>query len=892
MSISIVIWNANGLSKHLLEVQTFLYNNNVDILLVSETHFTNRSFFHIPNYKTYLTLHPDGTAHGGSAIIIKSTLKHVELKKFKTAEIQGTSVEVEDHVGKLTVTAIYSPPKHNIKQVSYVNFFKTLGRRFIVGGDYNAKHTVWGSRLITTKGRELLNAINQLKLSFHSTGSPTYWPTDPKKTPDLIDFCVSKGLSKKLIHCSESFDLSSDHSPVFINISKSLQNISTKCVLSNKYTNWSQFKSFVASELIENVSLKTEDEIMAGIEHLTQTIQKSAWAATQQTNKPFVSRQSHSHQIKTKILEKRKLRKTWQQTRYPADKAAFNKISKELSIMLEKDKEKKIFNTIKYLGSSKKTNYSLWRVAKSLNNTIEKQLPLKKPDGSWARTDAEKAELFADHLKMVFKPNAVEPSFDNSEKIEETLNECHQMDFPIRKTTKKEIIDIITALKKNKAPGYDLVTSKILQELPTQALDLITHIFNACLTKCYFPDQWKVAEVKMIPKPGKNESVVQSYRPISLLPSFSKILEILFQKRLIAVVESKNLIPNHQFGFRKNHGTIEQVHRLVEEIQSAFEKKKYCTGVFLDIAQAFDKVWHKGLLYKLKMLLPINFYLFLQSYLSNRLFLVKQGESASLLQPISAGVPQGSILGPILYLLYTSDLPTSNNVITSTFADDTAILSTAHSPNLASSKLQDSLNSISEWLKTWRIKANEAKSVHVTFTLRKKDCPAVTLNNTEIPKSNTAKYLGIHLDKNLNWKTHIFTKRKHLGLQIRKYYWLINKKSPLSLKHKLLLYTSTIKPIWTYGIQLWGTAANSNLEILQRFQNKTLKMIANAPRYLTNDQLQRELKVPTIKEEISKIATKHYNRIQHHPNELASRLMSHSSRFQRLRRLAPLDLQR
>ena len=272
--------------------------------------------------------------------------------------------------------------------------------------------------------------------------------------------------------------------------------------------------------------------------------------------------------------------------------------------------------------------------------------------------------------------------------------------------------------------------------------------------------------------------------------------------------------------------------------------------------------------------------------------MVRHGDSTSLLQSIAAGVPQGSVLGPILYLLYTSDLPTSNNVLTSTFADDTAILSTADIPTLASSQLQNSLNTISSWLKKWRIKANEAKSVHVTFTLRKQQCPAVTLNNTEIPKSNTAKYLGMHLDKQLTWKQHIFTKRKALGLQLRQFFWLLNKRSPLSLQNKLLLYTNAIKPVWTYGIQLWGTAANSNLEILQRFQNKTLRMIANAPRYFPIRQLHQDLKIPYVKDEIKKFANKHYNRILSHPNTLASSLMSESSRFQRLRRLAPLDLQR
>ena len=139
---------------------------------------------------------------------------------------------------------------------------------------------------------------------------------------------------------------------------------------------------------------------------------------------------------------------------------------------------------------------------------------------------------------------------------------------------------------------------------------------------------------------------------------------------------------------------------------------------------------------------------------------------------INAGVPQGSVLGPVLYLLFTSDLPTSNDIIIGTFADDTAVLASAYNPTLASKKLQNHLNSISVWLKQWRIKANKTKSIRDTFSLRRQECPSVSLNNIEIRQSNTSKYLGVHLDKKLTWRNHIFSKRKALTLQSRKFYSL------------------------------------------------------------------------------------------------------------------------
>lgn len=178
MSLKVVAWNANGLSQHCLEVRSFLKSHDVDILLVSETHFTKKSFFCIPSYKVYHTLHPDGTAHGGSAIIIKNKIKHSEARQYCTPEIQATNIILEIANETITVCAVYSPPKHNIKRDSYKAFFNTLGLRFIAGGDYNAKNTLWGSRLTTTKGRELNSTVASLNLTVVSTGEPTYWPTD------------------------------------------------------------------------------------------------------------------------------------------------------------------------------------------------------------------------------------------------------------------------------------------------------------------------------------------------------------------------------------------------------------------------------------------------------------------------------------------------------------------------------------------------------------------------------------------------------------------------------------------------------------------------------------------------------------------------------------------
>ena len=219
----------------------------------------------------------------------------------------------------------------------------------------------------------------------------------------------------------------------------------------------------------------------------------------------------------------------------------------------------------------------------------------------------------------------------------------------------------------------------------------------------------------MILKPSKPPHEKESYRPISLLSIIAKLFERLLLARLKPVIEERNLIPTHQFGFREKHSTIEQVHRVTNVIESTLENKKICAGVFLDVAQAFDRVWHQGLQYKLHRDLPKQFYEILKSYINERYFRVKFEGEYSQLKNINAGVPQGSVLGPILYLLYTNDIPDTGITDIATFADDTALLAVGYTTKETTSKLQQTVNEVSEWTKNWGIKLNEAKSTHKLY---------------------------------------------------------------------------------------------------------------------------------------------------------------------------------
>ena len=155
--------------------------------LIAETHFTTQSYIKFKGYKVYHTLHPENAAKGGTAIIIKDDITHHVQLEYKTEHIQATTICVRTKNYELNICSIYCPPKHSIKKEQYLEFLNSLGHRYILGGDFNAKNTHWGSRLDTTKGRELLKAIKENGSTAMSTGKPTYWQT--KYLTLLIFYC-------------------------------------------------------------------------------------------------------------------------------------------------------------------------------------------------------------------------------------------------------------------------------------------------------------------------------------------------------------------------------------------------------------------------------------------------------------------------------------------------------------------------------------------------------------------------------------------------------------------------------------------------------------------------------------------------------------------------------
>ncbi|KAL1122041.1 hypothetical protein AAG570_003447 [Ranatra chinensis] len=566
----VLLWNCNGLNPHRNELDIFLHDQRIDVALLTETHFTNRSHCHITDYVTYRTDHPDCTAHGGTAILVRQQLSHHVGPSIALEPLQSTAVQLHTFPFPITLAAVYCPPNKNLTLGHLTSLFQSLGPRFISGGDYNCKHPLWGCRVATPSGRLLHRVITDNNFGFVSPNSPTYWPSHPNRLPDLLDFFVSSGLHSIYSTAQALSEPSSDYSPVLLTISLDPVIIPRPPNLTPGLTDWDYFRHSLDSNINLSTPLKTPTDLDDAVHRFTQHIQQSAWLSSQsQTRPPRLQYYNLPQHIRQLITAKRRARSRWQRSRYPSDRQHYDSIANELRNVLSCHRSASYDN---YVSSLSEHDKSLWRATKRLLHYPNVSSPLRWADNSWARSDEEKAETFASHLRLMFQPL---PDSDpvNTSRVLEFLDSPLPLSLPPPPFTPSDVSFQISRLPTQKSPGYDLITSQ----------------------QCF---------------------------------------------------------------------------RVTDQISFALEKKEYCGGVFLDVAQAFDRVWHPGLLFKLKRILPSTYYLILQSYLTNRYSVVCHGEKLSGYIQIKASVPQGSVLGPLLYLVYTADIPTQTSTSMATFADD------------------------------------------------------------------------------------------------------------------------------------------------------------------------------------------------------------------------------
>ena len=416
--------------------------------------------------------------------------------------------------------------------------------------------------------------------------------------------------------------------------------------------------------------------------------------------------------------------------------------------------------------------------------------------------------------------------------------------FILHPTDPNEIESVVNSFPPKKSAGHDEIGMDLIKNIIHLISKPLEIIINSSFKTGIVPNYLKIAKIHPIFKEGNKRDIL-NYRPISVLPSFSKIFERLVHNRLSKYITKLNILSPQQYGFRKEYSTYMALLDFYDKISSHIDNNLYTIGVFIDLKKAFDTIDHHILLKKLYFYgirgVAQNWF---RDYLSNRQQYVSINGVNSSYQPVTCGVPQGSILGPLLFILYINDIVHCSKLLYFTlFADDTNLLAADRDLENLIQILNTELDKLSQWFKANKLSLNIKKTNFMVFGKRKtvnRRKIQLKIDGVEIDQATQTKFLGVYIDNKLNWDEHVrqITKKVATGI------WILKKACPkLNSKTSLMLYNAFIQSHLAYCIIVWGGTSAKNLDKLLKQQKRAIRIITHSSYLAHTDPLFKKMKL-------------------------------------------------
>lgn len=389
-----------------------------------------------------------------------------------------------------------------------------------------------------------------------------------------------------------------------------------------------------------------------------------------------------------------------------------------------------------------------------------------------------------------------------------------------------EVNRTIRRMKPKKSPGMSDIPTHIIKDFPDELSPILSVLFNNSLEMGKFPSQWKTALVTPLFKVGGTKTDPNCYRPISVLPFFSKVYEHILTHRLTTICTNKKLISESQFGFRNKHSTFHALTHLTQKIYDTLEKRNYTLVLYFDLVRAFDSISHKLLIDKLRNTyhLPEYLIVLISDYLKDRYIRIKLGNFVSDSFPLYASVPQGSKIGPILFNLYVHDGVDQLEGHKGVFADDIAALAAHKNFNTLLKIAIEKIEMLHAWCNLKSMKINWTKNHFSIFrNSRTKKIPYIDSLKTEtfeISRVSEFKYLGVWLDEELRFDVHA---SKIINKITPRIHYLLKPKRKIPAKKFHLIFNAIVMSCLEYGIQIWAGSSSTTLARVQKVVDNCLK---------------------------------------------------------------------
>ena len=800
-----------------------------DIICFSETWLRkdNQIENYFPDYTSFHSMRTDRNG-GGVSIFISNKYKSSQL-----VDITCNSDHLECIFANLTygdktviVGSCYRPPI----VTNYHAFISDLSSKLsvidsncltLICGDFNLDLLKMDSDSTVSNFMDTIHTFGLI----HTISKPTRITENTFSLIDNIFISNSAQYSSGIL----SFDIT-DHFPIFVVFKNFFDRAESNQIIEYRLLNENTLNNLTnnfSSESFDNIL--NSDDIDFCIEELDKKIltaynkycpilkkritkkdREKPWI-TSRIKRLIKNRQNYFYQYKSTFIT------------FVQFKRYRNYVSREI-VLSKKQYYRDLLNGVK--NDMKKT----WNVINGIlrPNRNRKNCNIKTilSQGTVLDNNVAISNVFNQHFSTI--GSIISDTFPPTNHESVSNVNIHQSIF-FRHVSAIEVSNIINGLK-NKSCHISSYSSRVLKQICSIISPVLSNIINKSLCTGYFPNSLKTARVIPLHKSG-SEDDVNNYRPVSILPILSKLFERIVYNRVYSFLEKYNLLNHSQYGFRKGKSTIQAVMDQLEYVYRNIDSGNVVVSFFIDFSKAFDCIDHDILLKKLDHHgirgIPKRWF---QSYLSDRKQYVSVNNTSSSILPLSHGVPQGSILGPLLFLIFINDFPNCSDFFKfNLFADDSTLTCKFDSfdENYVKQTLENELKPVEHWLNMNKIKINCSKSKFIIFSYRKNfSLHSITFGNNIISVTNSIKFLGIEIDRNLNFRTHVNNISKKvsrvIGLLFR-----LNKFLPVEILKTL--YFTLVMPHIMYGIEVWYGAPQYVLDRISILQKKAIRAINSLP---------------------------------------------------------------
>ena len=836
-------WNTQHLTDSKFEeIKSMLLKDfkDLDILFLTETFCSSKipdSFYNIPGYELFRKDRL-GKKGGGILAFVNNSVIVERRSDLEAGEIESLWLEVCPHKSKrsLFIGGIYRPPSYKIeddkKLGKNIENVHLKNKEIILMGDLNVdfsnsskfkKHSL----MKTLCDLHMVQLVNVITRPLSSTCLDHIWTTHPERMNNVCT--ITSGLSDHLpILGTRTYKRAkpkvNEHTIITYRDFKKLDK--EKLNASLKEAPWDSAFVFEDSNDVIDAWYKIFEDVVNA--HLPIKHKKV---------KRKVQPKWFTCQISQEITKRNTLLAKAKQNQSVSDWSNYKQSRNNVSKLIRKSKES-YFN--KKMSENKHDPKKLWKLIKGLTNGSDSSCDsikrLKSEDGFLT----DKKDI-ADKLNSFFvnQPKDLLDAQNIGEDVTPSSN--HEIiqsknGLKIPYITNKRVAEIILSIPAHKATGDDGISAKLLRITASAITSPLCRLINHCLDTATFPSMWKVAKVTPIFKKQGSKDDKSNYRPISILPVLSKVFEKHICESLYIHLKNNNMLHKLQSGFRKSHSTDTALIHLIDQLLFSLDSNNVIGLVFIDYRKAFDLINHDILLSKLRGydIGEREVQLF-KNYLSGRSQYVNIDGTHSHTKPIHYGVPQGSVLGPLLFLIFVNDLPAAvQHSVVNTYADDTALSYSCDvniAPDTLCTNLQRDMDRIVKWSDDNKMILNESKTKCMIVTGKRlskrmdNDKLSIQINEKELDQVQSQKHLGVTIDNKLSFDDHVEELCKKLSQRIA----VLKKiRRFLPTEQRMLYYNALIKQVMMYGSTIWTSCSSENLTKVLKLQKRAARVILNA----------------------------------------------------------------